>query len=155
MYIFFDTATFDKIERDVKVKRHIFNLSLTSTSVISSEWLITTQCVTLNKKGDKWSAAEPDWRHDGSSYWLLHPQWGRDHLLSDQTLLLSQVETIWCFFKEFLGFLGRIWWLQPTTSLRTTWWGNLKHAIHYLFTICTDAHIHNKVLLLSIGFLII
>ena len=37
----------------------------------------------------------PHWGNDGSSHWVLHPQWGRDHLLRHQALCLTQGEPHW------------------------------------------------------------
>ena len=71
--IYFDTATFDEIEKDVKVIVDIAEKGLK-----------------LRHKGDDGGCSWLGWGHNGSSHWLLHPQRGRDHLLRPQVLHVSQ-----------------------------------------------------------------
>ena len=68
--IYFDTATFDEIEKDVKV---IVN------TVIKR--------LKLRHKGDDGGSSWLGWGHNGSSHWLLHPQWGRDILLPPKVVI--------------------------------------------------------------------
>ena len=68
VYIFFDTATYDEIEKDEKV---LFSSHLINAIVHIFE-------------GDNGSPIGFDRRHHGPSHWLLHSQWGRDCLLSSQ-----------------------------------------------------------------------
>ena len=67
VYIYFDTATFDEIERDVKVDFKGF-LGIMLLMIL----------------GDNRSSIGFDRGHNGPPHWLLHPQWGRDHLLPSQ-----------------------------------------------------------------------
>ena len=67
--IYFDTATFDEIEKDVKVI------------------IVDIALLKLRHKGDDGGSSWLGWRHNGSPHWLLHPQWGRDHLLPPQVVL--------------------------------------------------------------------
>ena len=59
VYIFFDTATYDEIERDEKVK-------------FFSKYV--APCLTF--EGDNGSPIGPYRRYNGPSYWLLNSQWG-------------------------------------------------------------------------------
>ena len=68
VYIYFDTATFDEIERDEKVKLTVIVEPVTKKLIL----------------GDSGSSTRPYWRHNGSSHRLLNPQWSGDHLLSYQ-----------------------------------------------------------------------
>ena len=74
VYIFFDTATYDEIERDEKVAflwtKHISDV-----------------------EGDFGGPIGPHRRHDGSSHWLLHPQWGRNHLLLHPVVFLLKLRS--------------------------------------------------------------
>ena len=62
VYIYFDTATYDEIERDVKVQK-------LAPPDITMLFLVKTS-------GDNRGPIGPYRRHDGPSHWLLHPQWG-------------------------------------------------------------------------------
>ena len=42
------------------------------------------------QEDDSWGPTWPCWGNDGSPHWVLHPQWGRDHLLRHQVLCLTQ-----------------------------------------------------------------
>ena len=66
VHIYFDTATYDEIERDQKVTKEIFCWHLQILELF---------------EGDNGSSIGFDWRYNGPSHWLLHPQWGRDCLL--------------------------------------------------------------------------
>ena len=82
VYIFFDTATYDEIEKDEKVlfsSHHIFVIHSVSMNAIGHMF-----------EGDNGSPIGFDWRHHGPSHWLLHPQWSRDNLLP------SEVSVIFC-----------------------------------------------------------
>ena len=57
VYIYFDTATYDEIERDEKVTFNSFSF------------------IYVPSEGDNGSPIGPDRRHNGPSHWLLHPQW--------------------------------------------------------------------------------
>ena len=72
VFIFFDTATYDEIERDVKVTflRNIIELWVMDTNIIC--------------EGDHWGSAWLDRGNDGFADWLLHSQRGWDCLLSNQ-----------------------------------------------------------------------
>ena len=78
VYIFFDTATYNEIERDVKVKKKTTNIVL-----------LLDPCKNMHA-GDHRGPIGPHWRHDGPPHWLLPPQRGRDHLLRGQVLLVPQ-----------------------------------------------------------------
>ena len=73
VYIYFDTATYDEIERDEKVQHY---------RAFRSNLLI------WNSKGDNGSPAGFDRGHHGPSNWLFDPQWGRDHLLPSKVSLI-------------------------------------------------------------------
>ena len=92
VHIYFDTATYDEIERDVKVT---FPTALNANESTSGEEFYVPILIVLGYnirvikavnglKGDTGGSTGLDWRHNGSSHWLLHPQWRRDHLLHDQ-----------------------------------------------------------------------
>ena len=66
VYIYFDTATYDEIERDVKV-----------AFLAPLDILLRSQCSSWQKlKGNSGGSIGAYRRHDGPSHWLLHPQWG-------------------------------------------------------------------------------
>ena len=66
VYIYFDTATYDEIERDVKV-----------AFLAPLDILLRSQCSSWQKlKGDSGGSIGAYRRHNGPSHWLLHPQWG-------------------------------------------------------------------------------
>ena len=67
VYIYFDTATYDEIVRDEKV-----------TSIFEKKKML----IFMYFEGDIGGPTRLDRRHNGPSHWLLHPQWGRDRLLS-------------------------------------------------------------------------
>ena len=76
VYIFFDTATYNEIERDVKVKaKKILTFGL------MQKWI---------HAGDNRGPIGSHWRHNGPPHGLLHPKRGRDHLLRGQVLLGPQ-----------------------------------------------------------------
>ena len=79
MQIYFDTATYDEIERDVKVNLYPLILLL----VLYKE-------VILFVSGDHGVSSWSDRWHDGSSHWILHSQWHRDCLLCSQVLFLIE-----------------------------------------------------------------
>ena len=60
VHIFFDTSTFDQVEKDVKVdkKQKMYQNELKSTS-----------------SGDACGTIGCHWWNDGPLYWLLYPQW--------------------------------------------------------------------------------
>ena len=62
--IYFDTATYDQIDRDVKVN-------------IKSYY----DQINFDIKGDTRGGSWPDWRHHGSLHWILNSKRHRDHLL--------------------------------------------------------------------------
>ena len=76
VYVFFDTATYNEIERDVKVK--------------NNKYVLTFGFMQNMHSGDHRGPIGPHWRHDGPPHWLLPPQRGRDHLLRGQVLLVPQ-----------------------------------------------------------------
>ena len=68
VHIYFDTSTFDQVEKDVKVVK-------------------TSKCVSnVSMSGDPGGSIGFDWGHDGTLHWLLHSQWHRDRLLCCQVL---------------------------------------------------------------------
>ena len=71
VYIYIDTATYDEIEKDRKV-------TLRAHIILMFELL-----------GDIGGPIGFDWRHNGPSYWLLHPQRGRDCLLPPEVSWFS------------------------------------------------------------------
>ena len=82
VHIYFDTATYDEIERDVKVT---FPTVLNANESTSGEefyvlyliraWIQHQSYKSSGSKGDTGGSTGFDWRHNGSSHWLLHPQW--------------------------------------------------------------------------------
>ena len=85
VYIFFDTVTYDEIERDVKVK-------------FAPNWSFPIHIRKCFRKlfvdicsGDNWSGPRPYWRHHGPSYWFLDTQRDWDHLLHYQVRFLKQM----------------------------------------------------------------
>ena len=56
--IYFDTATYDEIQRDVKVQ--LFSYILIICALTS---------------GDLGGPIRAHWRHNGPSHWILHTQW--------------------------------------------------------------------------------
>ena len=72
--IYFDTSTFDEIEKDVKVF-YMLRL-LVTTNIKYKTWGNHKCCCSGDLGVSSWS----DWRDDGSSHRLLHPQWSRDSL---------------------------------------------------------------------------
>ena len=76
VYIFFDTATYDEIERDEKVMLESWRQIICDFFKSPLDWTFS--------KGDNRSPVGFDRRHHGSSHRLLHPQWGRDRLLPAQ-----------------------------------------------------------------------
>ena len=76
--IYFDTATFDEIERDVKV--NLYN----TTRISHFEHILCS--------GDLGVSSWSDWRHNGTLHRLLDPQRHRDPLLRRQVLLLAEIQ---------------------------------------------------------------
>ena len=72
VYIFFDTATYDEIERDVKVS---------TTSLLKPLPVLQFFAFKSPPQGDNGGPAWTDRRHNGAPHWLLHSQRGRDLLL--------------------------------------------------------------------------
>ena len=66
VYIYFDTATYDEIERDEKVRCKIFSYYLC---------LKTSAIRIVIFEGDNGSPIGFNRRHHGPSHWLLNPQW--------------------------------------------------------------------------------
>ena len=62
VYIYFDTATYDEIERDVKVCNFVEDKK-------------------IGLSGDIGGPIGSHRGHNGSTYWVLDPKWRRDHLL--------------------------------------------------------------------------
>ena len=65
LYIYFDTATFDEIEKDEKVALVASTLDFVGD--------IKTK---LSFEGDNGGPIGSNRRHNGPSHWLLHPQRG-------------------------------------------------------------------------------
>ena len=78
VYIYFDTATYDEIERDEKVM-----MSVESTNDGVDVMLILEQC-----QGHNGGPIGLDRRHDGASHGLLNFKWSRDRLLPRQVSLV-------------------------------------------------------------------
>ena len=57
VHIYFDTSTFDRVEKDVKV-------------ILEDDLFLQ-----LPIKGDPGGSVGFDWRHNGTLHWLLNPQW--------------------------------------------------------------------------------
>ena len=96
--IFLDTATYDEIERDVKVTTEAVFCApallrrggeLIVPNVIFETHFFATSMMS-SYLGDNGSSSGPHWWNHGPPHWLLHPQWGRDSLLSDQALHLIE-----------------------------------------------------------------
>ena len=90
VYIFFDTSTYDEIERDVKV---VNGFPTKKDLKHRNNFLVFTSSLDIllklkHDKGDNGSPIGPDWRHNGPSHWLLHPQWNRNHLLHLQVFFI-------------------------------------------------------------------
>ena len=85
VYIYFDTATYDEIERDEKV---IFCQDMSGLLFVFV-FVEPKFFGTMNSKkryymlleGDNGSPIRLDRRHHGPSNWFLHPKWSRNHLL--------------------------------------------------------------------------
>ena len=78
VHIFFDTSTYDEIERDVKV---VNGFPTKKDLKHRNNFLVFTSSLDIllklkHDKGDNGSPIGPDWRHNGPSHWLLHPQRG-------------------------------------------------------------------------------
>ena len=71
MWIYFETSTYDEIERDKKV-------TLDSIAVVFVVFAFVSFCICL---GDLGGSAWTHWRHYGTPDRLLHSQWGGNPLL--------------------------------------------------------------------------
>ena len=123
VYVYFDTASYDQIERDEKVmvkKSH-------SHCMFTKKW----------SEGDSGRDDRIDRWHHGSSHWLLHPQWGWNHLLPHQVSLWFAFR--WLPFSSGSSCPSRspeLWWsLLSTKDLKTIWRGKIKNLFLLMFTL--------------------
>ena len=61
VHLYFDTSTFDQVEKDVKVGSELQNVS--------------KKYPMLSVSGDPGGPVGSDWWHDGTLHWLLYSQW--------------------------------------------------------------------------------
>ena len=80
VHIYFDTSTFDQVEKDVKVTKK------------QNMPCISKQCLLIS--GDSGGSIGFDWRDNGTLHWLLNPQWHWDSLLCCKVLSDENWETI-------------------------------------------------------------
>ena len=86
VYIFFDTATYNEIERDVKVTKD----TVTAFGFIHRSALEARQKLECIHAGDNWGTIGSYWRHNGPPHWFLPSQRDRNPLLCGQILFVSK-----------------------------------------------------------------
>ena len=86
VYIFIDTATYNEIERDVKVTKD----TVLAFGFVHCNTLEARQKLKCIHAGDNWGTIGSCWRYNGPPHWFLHSQRDRDPLLCGQILLVSQ-----------------------------------------------------------------
>ena len=91
VYVYFNTASYDEIERDEKVMfwSHFFYGRSAFINPIF--------------EGDNRGPVGFDRGHHGPSHWLFHPQWSRDHLLPSQASFIFLINSFITDF-DFLSF---------------------------------------------------
>ena len=85
VYIFFDTATYNEIERDVKVTK----VTVLAFRFIHGNALKAWQKLTCILAGDNWGTIGSYWRHNGPPHWFLPSQRDWNPLLCAQILHVS------------------------------------------------------------------
>ena len=105
VYIYFDTASYDQIERDEKVMVEASH----SHCMFTKKW----------SEGDSGRDDRINRWHHGSSHWLLHSQWGWNRVLSSQVLEFSLIPSHsslhvsqWCFSVSQSFLIWRLSLLQ-------------------------------------------
>ena len=139
VYIYFDTATYDEIERDEKV-----HIVVAYNKTVSYMW----------SKGDTWSPVGFDRRHNGTPHWFLHPQWNWDRLLpykvskhveffwseiiftnhqpSSQIINAEPINLTWSSGSLWISRYQELQWcLLSAKDLKTIWQGGIKRELFW------------------------